>query len=186
LGIDIAQNAIDAAKRSADHYGISNAQFKRIDFLQEWNELDVFDFVLCNHVVEHVPQDDLFVKKIALATKPNGRLVLMTPTVYSFMYFMTKLLTGRFAFDEEVGHLRRYTRQTISSLIEGAGFHIDKVVFLDSILREWFIICKALRHFRRIWGRRYIRTAFNSVDTLLAKLFLCPATVCVHAILVNR
>jgi len=180
LGIDIAKNAVAAAVRSARYYGISNAQFERMDFLQDWQEADVFDFILCSHVLEHVRQEDLFLKKIAFALKPCGWLLLMTPTKYSSVYLSNNLVTDRFAFDEEVGHLRRYTTQTMISVVEGANLQINKIVFLDSVLRDWFIVFEPLRRFNRIWRRRHVRSVFNCVDMLLAR-FLFPATVCVHA-----
>lgn len=180
LGIDIASNAIELAKQSADFYGISNARFESMDFISEWDKPGVFDFVLCSHIIEHIPRDDLFLQKISFATKPKGRLVLFTPTNYSSLVFISKLFTGRFAYDEEVGHLRRYTREMIRDLMEINGFKINRAIFLDGALREWFILYKPLRPFNKIWARRYVRSLFNFVDTLLAPFFF-PSAICVHA-----
>jgi 2-polyprenyl-3-methyl-5-hydroxy-6-metoxy-1,4-benzoquinol methylase len=180
LGIDLARNAVDTARRSAMHYGVANARFESLDFVTEWKQAGLFDFVLCSHVVEHIPDDRLFVERIAYALKPKGTLVLLTPTVYSSLYRLSKLLTGRFSHDDQAGHLRRYTHQGISRLIGAYGFKVRKVVPVDGPLRDWFILCPRLRRLNRIWARRYVRRVFNRVDTFIAQ-FVFPAAVCVHA-----
>lgn len=179
-GIDLAKNAVDTALRSAEHWKIRNVQFVQMDFLEDWCDADTFDFVLCNHVVEHVPDDEAFVKKIHFATKAGGKLLLMAPTIYSSLYRVHKAITGKFAWDEEVGHLRRYNRKTFTELVEKAGYQVEKIEFLDSFLREWTIVYKPLRWTIRVLGRKYIRNAFNSVDKMFAH-FLFPATICIHA-----
>ena len=179
-GIDLAKNAVDSAIRSAEYWKQRNVQFVQMDFLEDWQDADTFDFVLCNHVVEHVPNDEAFVKKIYFATRPGGRLLLMAPTTYSSLYRVHKAITGKFAWDEEVGHLRRYNRKTFAELVENAGWQVEKIVFLDSFLREWTIIYKPLRWTIRVLGRRYIRNVFNSVDKMFA-YYLFPATICIHA-----
>lgn len=179
-GIDLAANAVNTAVRSAKHWKSDNVRFMQMDFLKDWQEADAFDFVLCSHVVEHVPDDEAFIKKIHFATRPGGRLLLMAPTTYSSLYLGHKAITGKFAWDEEVGHLRRYDRKTFTELVEKAGYRIERVEFLDSLLREWTIVYKPFRWTLRILGRKYIRNAFNSVDKLFAH-FLFPATICIHA-----
>ncbi len=180
LGIDLARNAVDTARRSAQAHGIANARFEALDFLQDWREAQAFDFVLCSHVIEHVPQDGEFVQKIFSALKPGGRLVLLTPSQYSSLARASRFFTGRFRHDEDVGHLRRYTRASCEATVRGAGFEIDKCVFLDGMLRDWFILCRPLRVFNRIWSLPIIRTVFNAADRMSAR-FLFPAAICIHA-----
>lgn len=179
-GIDLAKNAVETAIRSAEHWNMHRVRFMQMDFLEDWQDAETFDFVLCNHVVEHVPDDEAFVKKIHFATKPGGRLLLMAPTTYSSLYRVHKAIAGKFAWDEEVGHLRRYNRKTFTELVEKAGYQVEKIEFFDSVLREWAIVYKPLRWTLRIFGRKYIRNVFNSVDKMFAH-FLFPATICIHA-----
>ena len=181
LGSDIARNAIETARKSAKYYQIHNARFEAVDFVSERVALDAFDFILCSHVVEHVPRDDLFLRKLFVSTKRGGTLLLITPTIYSSFYLLNKYLKGYVAHDQEAGHLRRYSRTGICSALEAAGFDITKVVYLDSVLRDWFILDKKLRRFNSIWSRQLVRKAFNSCDSLLGNLFLFPSAICVHA-----
>ncbi|WJI10165.1 class I SAM-dependent methyltransferase [Methanobacterium sp. CWC-01] len=181
LGVDLASNAIESAKINKRHHKIENVQFESIDFILDWKKEKEFDLILCNQVIEHIPRDDLFLNKIFLSLKEKGDLILFTPTSYSSLAILSKKLTGKCYHDEEVGHLRRYNRKGIQDLIKGIGFEINKVVFLDSALRDWFIIYKPLRRFNTIFSLPIVRNVFNAIDTILAKLFLFPATICIHA-----
>jgi SAM-dependent methyltransferase len=179
VGIDLAQNAIDSARESAVQLGIQGVTFVRMDFLKEWNEPDAFDLVLCSHVIEHVPDDVGFVRKIRFSLKENGVLLLFVPALSSSLYRANLLIRGRFPHDDEVGHLRRYTAESVSFVLEQAGFGIRKRVFLDGMLRDWFLLSKTLRVFNRVLGLPVIRRAFNGCDTLMASVAF-PATICIH------
>ena len=181
LGVDIARNAIELAKRSANYYGIDNATFKPISSFSELNESDEFDFVLIINVIEHIADDYLFLKKIHGSMKSGARLLLSTGSSYSSTYLANLLLTGEMKFDIEVGHLRRYTKEQIQSLLELAGFRVSKVVFSDGVLRDWFIVCKPLRIFNLVWSLPYIRRIFNGIDRFTASLFFFPGIIFVHA-----
>jgi 2-polyprenyl-3-methyl-5-hydroxy-6-metoxy-1,4-benzoquinol methylase len=181
LGIDIARNAIKTARKSADYYQIRNVRFESMDFLLELDAPETFDFILCSHVVEHVARDNLFLRKLFISAKRDGNLLLITPTIYSSFYLLNKYLKGYVAHDEEVGHLRRYSRTSICSALNASGFEIKKVVYLDSILRDWFILHKQLRRLNSLWRLPLVRKAFNTCDSLLANLFLFPSAICVHA-----
>jgi 2-polyprenyl-3-methyl-5-hydroxy-6-metoxy-1,4-benzoquinol methylase len=180
LGIDLARNAVECARQSAGHYGIKNARFESIDFVRDWREPAAFDLVLCSHVIEHVPDDRQFARKIAAALKPGGTLLLFTPTPHASHYRAIKFLTGRYKHDEDVGHLRRYTRQSAMAVFADSGLEVKKVVFQNGVMHDWFILCRPLRVFNKIWARRGIRRVFNWVDALSARVMF-PATLCVHA-----
>ena len=181
LGVDLARNIVQTAERSAAQYGIAGARFRAMDFQLEWDRPEEFDFVLCSHVIEHVPDDVGFLRKIRTALKPGGRLMLLTPTAYSSLVFVSKLFTGKFEHDEKVGHLRRYTASMMRRRMADAGLRVRKLDWVDSALREWIILTRPLRPLQRIVGRRYVRSAFNRLDDVLAACRIFPSAVCVHA-----
>lgn len=180
LGIDYARNVIEAAKASADFYKIANAEFKAMDFVKEWDQSGKFDFVFCCNVLEHVREDKEFVVKFHQMLKPGGRLLLIIPTSYSSMFRTYKFFTGRFYSDDEVGHLRRYNKKESRDIVENAGFVIDRMVFIDGPLREWFIVHQYLRVCQVIWKLPGIRWIFNRIDSFMAGLNFYPATVAIH------
>jgi SAM-dependent methyltransferase len=67
-----------------------------------------FDGVVCAEVIEHVPQDHLFVEQIARVLKPGGWLYLTTPN-------------GDYIRNEppdyNPDHIRHYTRQQLFDLL---------------------------------------------------------------------
>ena len=126
IGVDIASNAIESAKLNKQHHNLQNVHFESLDFILDWEKERVFDLVLCSHVIEHIPSDDLFLKKIFLTLKEKGNLILITPTSYSSLAIISNKLTGNFVHDEKSGHLRRYTKKEVQNLIKSVGFIITK------------------------------------------------------------
>ena len=73
-----------------------------------------FGFVLCQNVLEHVPDDEGAVTELAAALRPGGSLGLLVPA--------HPRLYG--SLDREYGHERRYTRERLQRLIAGAGLEL--------------------------------------------------------------
>ena len=75
---------------------------------------DSFDLVVCQNVLEHVDDDGAAVAAMAAALAPSGRLALLVPA-------HPRLFGG---LDEHYGHHRRYPRQRLRALVEGAGLEL--------------------------------------------------------------
>jgi SAM-dependent methyltransferase len=73
-----------------------------------------FGFVLCQNVLEHVPDDGGAVRELAAALRPDGVLGLLVPA--------HPRLYG--SLDREYGHERRYTRERLERLIADAGLEL--------------------------------------------------------------
>lgn len=73
---------------------------------------DHFDIVICNHVLEHVPNDSLALSEIRRVLKPGGRAILQTP--YSSVLHSTWADPGivteqqRLQFYGQEDHVRLY------------------------------------------------------------------------------
>ena len=72
------------------------------------------DFLLCQNVLEHVPDDGAAVDAMALALRPGGHLTLLVPA--------HPRLYGR--LDRLYHHHRRYTRARLRELATGAGLEV--------------------------------------------------------------
>lgn len=59
--------------------------YKYPDYVQNMNVLDIpydddfFDFIICNHLLEHVPNDFDAMKELFRVLKPNGKAILQVP-----------------------------------------------------------------------------------------------------------
>jgi SAM-dependent methyltransferase len=73
-----------------------------------------FDFVLCQNVLEHVPNDSAAVEAIGQALRPGGRLGLLVPS--------GPRLFG--PLDRVYGHQRRYTREMLRRVVEDADLRL--------------------------------------------------------------
>ena len=87
-------------------------------------------------VIEHIEEDNNFLTSIKNLLKPNGRLYATVPT-YSMLWSEE---------DELAGHFRRYTRDSICSVIEGAGLKIDYATYFFRPLPAPIFLLRSLPH----------------------------------------
>jgi len=85
-------------------------------------------------VVEHIEDDTAFLKEINRLIIPNGRLYVTVPA-YQWLWSDEDLLAG---------HYRRYTVQTLSNLLQRAGFTIDFVTYFFGFLPIPIFLRRAL------------------------------------------
>lgn len=87
---------------------------EQITVLDELDELDAcrFDYLLTFEVLEHIEDDLSVLKQWTHYLKPGGRILLSVPA-HQKKYGKSDVL---------VGHLRRYERSEITTLLEKAGF----------------------------------------------------------------
>jgi SAM-dependent methyltransferase len=71
-------------------------------------------------VLEHIREDLIFLKKIQTILINNGMLYLTVPA-YSFLWSEEDNLSG---------HFRRYSKKTISLLLQSAGFKVEYCSFI--------------------------------------------------------
>lgn len=86
-----------------------------------------FDLVICNHVLEHVPDDGRAIAELYRVLKPGGRAVLQTPfsTVLARTFQDPGIDTDakRLRFYGETDHVRVYGRDLFERLAS-AGFSV--------------------------------------------------------------
>ena len=119
-------------------------------------------------------------ESIAFALRPGGHAVVFTGAVTTSAGHLGRWFPSIFVSDAEVGHLRRYTGASLRELTRGAGLLPERIVFLDSVIRDWSILCKPIRRVQKILGLPLLRRGVNWLDAFLAR-FLFPGTVVVHA-----
>jgi 2-polyprenyl-3-methyl-5-hydroxy-6-metoxy-1,4-benzoquinol methylase len=72
-----------------------------------------FDYVVTFQVIEHIPNDDLFIKEIHRVLKPGGKLLLTTPNI-------------KLSLTRNPWHIREYTAAGLEQLIGRYFAKLDK------------------------------------------------------------
>lgn len=121
VGLDHHAGAVAEATRV---HGSSHVAFEQADLAAPWPVEDA-DTVVALQVIEHIEDDDAFVRHAMAALRPGGRLLLTTPN---------RLLT----FSDNPWHVREYTAEQLRSLLARHGevelrgvFGNDRVTAFD-------------------------------------------------------
>jgi SAM-dependent methyltransferase len=83
-----------------------------------------YDLIALFDVLEHIEDDAAFLHQANSALTPEGRVVLTVPA----MPFLWS------AHDVSHHHFRRYTKQTLCSVLESAGFAVEYVSYWNFCL----------------------------------------------------
>ncbi len=120
---------------SSGRYG--DAVYLDITDLSRFED-DTFDAVICNHVLEHVPDDKKGMREIFRVLKPGGFAVLQTPvsrTIQSTLEGDVTTPEARLAAYGQADHVRIYQEDEYLCRLEGVGFSVkawESVELLDT------------------------------------------------------
>ena len=110
-------------------------QVSGFDVYESLNQVQVsFDLVYSSNVLEHILDDVKTIREIYSALNQGGTLFIYVPA-HQFLYSQ---------LDEQVGHLRRYSKKDLQNKIASAGFQIQKIEYHDTL---GFIASIALKVF---------------------------------------
>jgi SAM-dependent methyltransferase len=96
-----------------------------------------FDVVLCNHVLEHVPEDALAMKELFRVLKPAGWAILQVPIKLEVTFEDPAVVSPeeRERVFGQRDHVRIYGRDYVDRL-EGAGFRVTAVRWAKELGEE--------------------------------------------------
>jgi SAM-dependent methyltransferase len=106
---------------------------ERLPFRKPLGLIGAFD------VIEHLPDETIFLKECCSMLADGGRLVITVPA-------SPALWNSR---DEFAGHYRRYARRELISLVESAGFGVDRIFPLFRVLYPAMWVSARLDRFKR-------------------------------------
>jgi SAM-dependent methyltransferase len=94
------------------------------------------DALVAVNVMEHVPDDDQFLRDAFTAIRPGGHLLLFVPALPAIFGTL----------DVAFEHHRRYTRTSLRAVIEGAGWKSVRISYMNLPgIAAWFIAGRILR-----------------------------------------
>ncbi|WP_106640521.1 class I SAM-dependent methyltransferase [Allosphingosinicella vermicomposti] len=119
-----------------------------------------YDLIALLDVLEHVDADRDALISIARRLKPGGKLLLTVPA-HPWMWS---------AHDVANHHKRRYTKKTLSDVVQAAGLRIETMSYFNSIL---FPLAAAVRIKDRLTGKEGSDDALppSPINSLFETLF---------------
>lgn len=120
---------------------------------------DKYDAIGLFDVVEHIQDDESFLKKSKEFLKTDGKIILTVPADMRLWSQM----------DKASGHQRRYTRNSLTSLLRRSGFRIEFISYFNCL----FYIPQLL--FRRFSNKKMIGQNDNQV--LIDQLKIPPLLI---------
>lgn len=131
VGFDVSPRAIAIANNYKKISKIESITFFNKDVQKSKYSSD-FELVICTEVIEHLEKDTEMLKTIHSSLSKGSYLLLSTPSINAPLFRMGMLKK----FDDEVGHLRRYSPNELKKMIESAGFSVLKLYKVEGILRN--------------------------------------------------
>ncbi|HYO39967.1 MAG TPA: class I SAM-dependent methyltransferase [Nocardioidaceae bacterium] len=103
-----------------------------------------FDVVAAFDVLEHCEPESQVLAELTRVLVPGGRLLLSVPA-YEWAWS---------DFDEDNGHLRRYTRRRAVRAVEDAGLRVERVTYAFTSVFPFFAAERLSRRVRDLLTRR--------------------------------
>jgi SAM-dependent methyltransferase len=113
-----------------------------------------YDFIYTVNVLEHLEDLSYHVAELCRVLRPGGRLFVFVP---AFTTLWTSL-------DDEVGHVRRFTRRTLTLALADGGFAVEESRYFDSL---GFIAALGVRLLEKIGAFRYSPETVGFYDRVL-------------------
>lgn len=131
-----------------------------------------FDIIFFNHVIEHIVEDEIALKKIFDITKKGGIVILGTPNEgvlsWRFAYWLEPRIRNK------TDHVNFYTENSISKKAKKVGFKIREIKHMgwgvpiwtvDARIRKYQIFDDLLEKF----GKRFFKKQATSLYLILEK-----------------
>lgn len=117
-------DAMDKDENISIYLKDKNVNFILADI--EKNELpsEHYDCICGFDILEHLAKDEEVVKKLHLSLKKGGYFLFTVPA-FNFLFGPHDIVTG---------HKRRYTKKSITKLLENSSFTLKKISYWNSIL----------------------------------------------------
>jgi 2-polyprenyl-3-methyl-5-hydroxy-6-metoxy-1,4-benzoquinol methylase len=130
--IVVADNETETLERGLrikERLRLRNLELRSTD-LRDPGDEKAYDLVLCTDVLEHIVEDDLVLKQLAISLKPGGVLIVTSPSVPQPKHLpLVRWREQRIGFSPcDYGHVRDgYAAPEVARMLERAGLEVDTV-----------------------------------------------------------
>jgi len=90
---------------------------------------NIYDFIICYHVLEHIENDAKAISELYRILKPKGICLVQTPFKSGEIYEDSSIRSPaeRFAHFGQEDHVRIYSVEALSARLENAGFKVKEL-----------------------------------------------------------
>ncbi|MEV4220279.1 class I SAM-dependent methyltransferase [Nonomuraea sp. NPDC049725] len=115
---DCSEEAVEVARQRGLRAMVADARWPPVESAS-------VDLVTAFDVLEHVEEDYLVTEQMARVLRPGGHALIAVPCDMSLWS----------EHDDAVGHLRRYDRASLTTVVEKAGLRVERVWSWNVLLR---------------------------------------------------
>lgn len=127
-----------------------------------------WDLILCSEILEHLPDPDKTLQELNPFLKPGGAFLVVLPNV-AFYKTRLMLLRGKWNYQAEGiwdrTHLRFFTRESATALLEGAGLKVSLLRATHYSRRFAFLYNMLIRWRPGVFGEQFVIRAVPAADT---------------------
>lgn len=118
------------------------------DDVQEQLPNEYCDLVVCNDVIEHLPDHEVFLSKIKSKLTANGVLIGSVPNVRFLPYLLCFLCQKDWRYEDsgvlDRTHLRFFTEKSLKRTFKESGFDVERLSGINPLQIRWGSL-------RKIW-----------------------------------
>lgn len=121
-----------------------NMHYGNVEDFDLWQK---FDVVVAGEIIEHLSNFGLFIESAKKHLKNDWKLIISTPSPYSFYQLYQVLFKNRTVIHKQ--HTCFLVPSTLESLVDRYGMKIERTYFVDPPLKKRFFLFKLLNQFRK-------------------------------------
>lgn len=125
FGIDYDKYRVDKTRKMFEKHGL-NAVLKVGSATKIPFGKNIFDEVICSHVIEHVADDEKCLTEMNRVLKRGGVLYLRVPNIHNLHTKFHLKVGSRTPYTDRT-HLREYDKNNLANLLRKTGFKIISI-----------------------------------------------------------
>jgi len=164
--VELSKNAVKNARLNKKMFGFKDLYFYNTS-VESFKTKKKYKLIMCFEVLEHLKNDVMCLNVIKKCMDNNSILAISVPSLTAPLYRLGLLKK----FDIEVGHLRRYSIDSIRNTVDASGFEIIEVLETEGLLRNLLFTNKKLSMFVKFMKFDFVNNFFTYFDNKSVSIF---------------